>query len=84
MSERRDMTSENFRSRLANEIRDAGQELIDNAEGYVGNIEMLSDIKITISFDISGMTFSPMIRVDKEYVCRRTYDRMRGEQNATE
>lgn len=79
MSDRRIMTPEKFRARLANEIRDAGQELIDNAEGYVGNIEMLSDIKITISFDISGMEFSPTIRVDKEYLCKRTYERVKGE-----
>lgn len=84
MSVQRGVTLEKFRARLANEIRDAGQDLIDNAEGYVGNIDMLSDIKITISFDISRMTFSPMIRVDKEYVCKHAYDRVKGEQNVTE
>lgn len=84
MSVQRGVTPEKFRARLANEIRDAGQDLIDNADGYVENIDMLSDIKITISFDISGMTFSPVIRVDKEYLCKRTYERVRGEQNVTE
>lgn len=72
-----------FRKKLADVVRDAGQDLIDNAEEYVGSVDLLSSMTITIKFDPEfGML--PSIDVDKKYICKTSYDRyVKGEKDAS-
>lgn len=68
-----------FHQKLAQAIRDVGQELIDQAEDISGTNPMLSNLTITIHFDPEWNMLNPMIDVDKEYLCRRAVDRLKGE-----
>ena len=68
-----------FNQKLAQAIRDAGQELIDQADDISGTNPMLSSLTITIYFDPEWNMLNPTIDVDKEYLCRRAVDRLRGE-----
>ena len=68
-----------FNQKLAQAIRDTGQELIDQAEDISGTNPMLSSLTITIYFDPEWNMLNPTIDVDKEYLCRRAVDRLRGE-----
>ena len=69
-----------FRKKLADVVRDAGQDLIDNAEEYVGSVDLLSSMVITIKFDPEFSMMQPIIEIDKEYICKTAYDRyLKGE-----
>lgn len=69
-----------FRKKLADAVRDAGQELINNADEYVGSVDLLSSMTITLKFDPSFSMLQPTIEVDKEYLCKTAYDRcVKGE-----
>lgn len=71
-----------FHKRLAQTIRDVGEELIEQAEDISGTNPMLSRITITIDFDPDFNMLSPTIEVNKEYLCKRAIDRLRkGETN---
>jgi len=72
-----------FHKRLAQTIRDVGEELIEQAEDISGTNPMLSRITITIDFDPDFNMLSPTIEVNKAYLCKRAIDRLRkGETNA--
>lgn len=71
-----------FHKRLAQTIRDVGEELIEQAEDISGTNPMLSSITITIDFDPEYNTLNPTIEVNKEYLCKRAIDRLKkGETN---
>ena len=68
-----------FQKKLIRAVKDAGQEIVDNAEDFVGSSNMLSDMTITIRFDPESNMYLPAIDVDKTYICKRAWDRLRGE-----
>ena len=69
--------NDNFQQKLIQAVKDAGQEIVDNAEDFVGSENMLSDMTITIRFDPGRDMYLPTIDVDKTYICRRACDRFR-------
>ncbi len=73
-----------FHKRLAQTIRDVGEELIEQAEDISGTNPMLSRITITIDFDPDFNMLSPTIEVNKEYFCKRAIDRLRKGENGNE
>lgn len=73
-----------FHKRLAQTIRDVGEELIEQAEDISGTNPMLSRITITIDFDPDFNMLSPTIEVNKEYLCKRAIDRLRKGENGNE
>lgn len=73
-----------FHKRLAQTIRDVGEELIEQAEDISGTNPMLSKITITIDFDPDFNMLSPTIEVNKEYLCKRAIDRLRKGENGNE
>lgn len=68
-----------FREKLVQLVKDAGQEIIDNADDYVGKTEMLSKMSIVLTFDPSSSMLNPTIEVEKEYLCKRAIKRLRGD-----
>lgn len=68
-----------FNEKLAQTISDIGQDLIDNASDIVGSNPLISRMIITINFDPEFNMLSPTICVNKEYLCKRAADRLRGE-----
>lgn len=67
--------SEDFRKKLADSVKDAGLDLVNNADEYVGETDLLSSMTITIRFDPTCSMFMPTINVDKDYICKSAYDR---------
>ena len=69
-----------FHEKLVRAIREAGQDIVSNAEDYAGTTPYLSRMTITICFDpengIGGM-LTPEINVDKTYLCGATAKRIR-------
>ncbi len=68
----------NFRQKLIQAVKDAGQEIVDKAEGFVGPNNMLSRMSITIHFDPEQTMYCPTINVDKTYICERAGYRFMG------
>lgn len=68
-----------FREKLVQAVKDAGQDIIDNADDYVGKTDMLSTMSIVLTFDPSFSMLNPTIKVEKEYLCRRAIKRLRGD-----
>jgi len=68
-----------FKEKLAQQIKDCGQDLIDNAEKYVGdgNTDMLTGMTIYINFEL-GEDFGncPTIDVSKTELSRHAVDRI--------
>lgn len=67
-----------FHAELAQAVKDAGQDLIDNAEAFVGEAGLLSNMTITIRFDPNFDMLHPIINFDKEYACKTAYERWKG------
>lgn len=70
-------TKANFHAKLVQSVKDAGQDLIDNAEEFVGKADLLSGMTITLRFDPSFNMLQPTIDVDKEYICKTAYERLK-------
>ena len=68
-----------FCEKLAQTVRDVGQELIDNASDIAGENPMLSSMTITIHFEPEFNMLAPTIDVNKVYLCKRAYERLKGE-----
>lgn len=73
-----------FHKRLAQTIRDVGEELIEQAEDISGTNPMLSTLTITVVFDPDFNMLSPTIEVNKAYLCKRAIDRLRKGENGNE
>lgn len=73
------MDANTFHEKLVQAVKDVGQDIIDNAEEYVGSANMLSDMTITISFDPNFNMLAPTIEVDKNYLCKKAVDRLMEE-----
>ena len=72
----------NFQKKLADAVRDAGQDLINNADEYVNSVDLLTSMTITVKFDPEFSMLQPTIEIDKEYLCKTAYDRYtKGENN---
>lgn len=57
---------EEVRDNLINQVRCAGQSLINNAESMVGTEELLTDFSISIKFSVSAdNAYIPTIDVSK-------------------
>lgn len=70
---------EDTNEKLTKTIQDVGQELIDNAEEIVGTKSLLCRMTITIDFNPEFNMFSPTIKINKEYLCKRAIDRLSNE-----
>ena len=57
-----------FHEKLVQAVKDVGQDIVENAEDYVGSASMLSDMTITIRFDPIFDMFAPTIEVEKNYL----------------
>lgn len=62
-------------SNLIQAVKDAGQDLIDNAEDIVGKTNLVSSMAITIRFDPEVNMLIPLVNVEKERLCRNAYER---------
>lgn len=64
-----------IRESFVQAIREAGLDIADRAETFVGdNTTLLSHMTITIDFDPDhGIT--PLISVNREFWCKKTMDR---------
>lgn len=69
--------NDDFQKKLIQAVKDAGQEIVDNAEDFVGSANMLSDMTITIRFDPERDMCLPTIEVDKTYLCKPAWDRFK-------
>lgn len=68
-----------FRENLIQSVKDAGNQIANNAEDIVGQSDMLSDMTITITFDPSTSMLLPTIKIDKNYLCKERFDRVNKE-----
>lgn len=69
----------NYRDDLVQQIKDAGQELIDRAEDMVSkNTEFISDFSINIYFPQGDYVPVPEITWTTEVVTKNTVDRLRS------
>lgn len=68
--------STNIRERLIQEVKDCGQDLINRAEEFIGNADVMTDIHIDIQFSITGEEL-PQINVHSEYYPKVIIDRYR-------
>lgn len=59
-------TLEDARKRLIEELKDCGQDLIDRAEDFIGDIDCMTDFSIDIRFNVAGEE-APTITVSREY-----------------
>ena len=75
----------NFRDELVQQIKDAGQELINRAETMVHpDLDLITDYSIGITFDLQHeycpeITFATSV-VNKSFVDRLTKEEEKGEQ----
>lgn len=69
-----------YRDEVVQQIKEAGQELIDRAESIIGEgADMIADVKITIQIGMSVADDKmPEIKVETLYGNRKTFDRWRG------
>lgn len=67
-----------FHAGLAQAVKDAGQDLIDNAEEFAGEADLLRNLTITLRFEPDFSMLQPTIDVDKEYICKTAYERLKG------
>ena len=73
---------ETFHEKLVRTIQDVGQEIIDNAEDYVGTSPYIRDMTITVIFDSEndcGGMLNPCISVEKNYVSKRVLEHFKEE-----
>lgn len=68
--------NDNFQQKLIQAVKDAGQEIVDKAEDFVGSGNMLCNMTITVHFDPEISMFCPTIDVNKTYLCERARDRL--------
>lgn len=73
------MDANTFHEKLVQAVKDVGQDIIDNAEDYVGSASMLSDMTITVRFDPDFGMLAPTIEVEKNYLCKKAVDRLMEE-----
>lgn len=66
-------TSEEFRKLLADMVKACGEELIEKAEDLVGNMDLMSDFDIRITFPLDGrmLTGCPTIEIHREHVSHK-------------
>lgn len=71
-----DKMNEKYKNELMQQIKDCGQDLIDNAEKYIAGADMLTNMTIYIHFEL-GESFGscPTIDVSKTELSRHTVDR---------
>lgn len=60
-----------FEQRIIEQVKACGQELIDRAEDFVGNGDLVSDFTIWIRFPMGESPMFPTIEIQKEYCCKK-------------
>lgn len=70
-------TLEDARKRLIEELKDCGQDLIDRAENFIGDIDWMTDFSIDIRFNVAGEE-APTITVSREYYPKPMVKRYSG------
>lgn len=73
------MDANTFHEKLVQAVKDVGQDIVENAEEYVGSANMLSDMTITVRFDPEFDMLAPTIEVEKNYLCKKAADRLMEE-----
>lgn len=73
------MDANTFHEKLVQAVKDVGQDIVENAEDYVGSASMLSDMTITVCFDPDFSILAPTIEVKKNYLCKKSVDRLMEE-----
>ena len=73
------MDANTFHEKLVQAVKDVAQDLIDNAEEYVGSANMISDMTITVNFGPGVDILAPTINVEKTYLCKKAADRLMEE-----
>ena len=67
-------------SRLIQEVKDCGWDLINRAEEFVGSTETMTDFDIILNFSVAG-ELAPFITLNKGYYPKTTLERYaRGEE----
>lgn len=69
------MSKKEYTQKLVNQIKDCGQELINNAEDYVPSESPINDFKISIDFGINENCF-PIIRVESKVIPKTYIERL--------
>lgn len=64
-----------FREKLVQAVKDAGQDLIDRAEDLAGTSDMLYSMSITIDFDPEFNMLTPTISLERNYICKQAIER---------
>ena len=68
-----------YRDEVVQQIKEAGQELIDRAESIIGEgANGIGDVKITIQIGMPVEDKMPEIKVETLYSNRKTFDRWCG------
>lgn len=63
------LSREEVRENVINQVRCAGQSLINNAESMVGTEELLTDFNISIKFSVSAdNAYVPTIDISKSII----------------
>ena len=73
------MDANTFHEKLVQAVKDVGQDIIDNAEDYVGSANMISEMIITARFGPGFDMLAPTIEVEKNYLCKKAVDRLMEE-----
>lgn len=76
--------SDFLRKELSKLIKDTGKYLIEESDNIVCNSDMLYDLNIIISFkDKDGFILEsiPSIKIEKEYLCKNTVNRIKEIKN---
>lgn len=71
------------RKRLIQEVKDCGQDLVDRAEDFIGDIDCMTDFSIDIRFSVTGGE-APTIAVNREYYPKPMVDRYLRKENNNE
>ena len=66
------MSNEEFREELVASVKALGKTIVENAEDFVGNGELISDINILLKFHIGKM---PEITITRSH-CSKEYIKM--------
>lgn len=70
-----------FHEKFINAVKAAGLDIAENAEAYIGETNLLSDITITITFDPEYNMLNPTINVDKDYLSGKAMSLMQKYRN---
>ena len=69
----KEINKDDYKNKIINIIKSLGKELIDNADKFVGDPDMLTDLDIWLNVPVSSISDSmPTIQVTKDYCSKNT------------